>query len=76
MFLAVGAMISFVYAEMHRDATLSRVTNTNPGELGMDFWIKMAAFGAGPLLSLVAYVFPGLTEFLFSWLEPGISAMK
>lgn len=76
LFLAVGAIISFVYAEMHRDSTLSRVTNTTPGELGTEFWFKLAGFGVGPLIGLSAYVFPGLTDFLLSWLEPGMASLK
>lgn len=76
LFLAVGAIISSVYAEIHRDSTLSHVTNTTPGELGMEFWFKIIGFGVGPLIGLVAYVFPGLTDFLFSWLEPGMASLK
>jgi hypothetical protein len=30
---------------MHRDATLSHVTNTKPGEFGTEFWIKIVGFG-------------------------------
>jgi hypothetical protein len=43
LFLIVAAFIVKVYAEMHRDATLSHVTNTKPGELGSEFWFKLAA---------------------------------
>jgi len=76
VFLAVGGLVIYVYAEMHRDTTLSRVTNTTPGELGVDFWVKMLTFGAGPFLGLVAYLFPGITDFLFSWLEPSLAAVR
>lgn len=71
LFIAVGAVITFVYADMHRDSTLSRVTNTTPGELGTEFWIKMIGFGVGPLIGLLAYVFPGVTDVIFSWLQSG-----
>jgi len=76
VFLVVAVIMFWVYAAMHRDSTLSRVTNTTPGELGMDFWLRILGFGAGPFLTLIAYLFPGLTDFLFSWLQPGMSAMK
>lgn len=76
VFLAVGGIIIYVYADMHRDSTLSRVTNTTPGELGMDFWVRIAGFGIGPFLTLVAYLFPGLTDFVFSWLEPAGAAIR
>lgn len=76
LFLAVGAVIVMVYAQMHRDPILSYLTNTKPGELGIDFWFKMIAFGTGPVIGLLATVFPDLTDFLFSWVQPGISSMR
>jgi hypothetical protein len=76
LFIVVGSVIVFVWAAMHRDSTLSRVTNTTPGELGMDFWVKIVGFGAGPFLGLVSYLFPGLAEFFFSWLQPGLAEIR
>jgi hypothetical protein len=76
VFFVVGAIVFSVYAEMHRDATLSHITNTNPGELGMEFWFKLIAFGAGPLLGLLAAVFPEISGFVTSWLQPGVEAIK
>jgi len=71
-----GTAIFNVYAEMHRDATLSHVTNTNPGELGTDFWVKLLGFGFAPVVGLVARIFPSVSDFLFSWLQPSISSLK
>jgi hypothetical protein len=76
LFLAFGAVIVFVYADMHRDATLSHITNTNPGELGSEFWMKIIGFGAAPLLGLITTAFPEMSGFLFSWLQPGIASLK
>jgi hypothetical protein len=76
VFAAVGIMIVQVYASMHRDSTLSNVTNTTPGQLGMEFWLKILGFGFAPLLGLMARIFPGLTDFIFSWLQPGIASLK
>ena len=76
LFVIVGVVIVKVYADMHRDATLSHVTNTKPGELGTEFWFKIVGFGLAPLLGLVARIFPGITDFIFSWLQPGISSLK
>ena len=69
-------MIVKVYADMHRDATLSHVTNTKPGELGTEFWFKIAGFGLAPLIGLLTRIFPSMTDFIFSWLQPGISSLK
>ena len=76
LFVVVGTVIVYIYAEMHRDATLSHVTNTKPGELGMEFWLKLVGFGFAPLAGLLTRIFPGITDFVFSWLQPGISSLK
>ncbi len=76
VFVAVGAIVIFVYAGMHRDTTLSHITNTTPGQLGLDFWLKLLGFGAGPLLGLITAVFPEIAGFITSWLQPSVEAIK
>jgi hypothetical protein len=76
LFVIVGVVIVKVYADMHRDATLSHVTNTKAGELGTEFWFKIVGFGFAPMIGLLARIFPGMTDFVFSWLQPGISSLK
>jgi hypothetical protein len=76
LFLILGSTIVLVYSQMHRDTTLSHLTDTKPGELGGDFWIKLIGFGAGPVLGLIASVFPEFTGFLFSWIQPGLGSLK
>ena len=76
LFCIGGAVIVKVYADMHRDATLSHVTNTKPGELGPEFWFKIVGFGFAPLIGLTTRIFPGITDFLFAWLQPSISSLK
>jgi hypothetical protein len=76
LFLTIGTAVVIVYSQMHRDATLSYVTDTNPGELGPEFWWKLIGFGLGPALGLLATIFPELPGSLFSWLQPGIASMK
>jgi hypothetical protein len=76
LFMMSSATLVFVYAGMHRDATLSHVTNTTPGELGYEFWMKLLVFVAPPLLGLLTRVFPGMTDFFFAWLQPGLSSLK
>ena len=75
-FLLVGTIVIIVYAEMHRDATLSRITETDPGKLGLEFWVKLVAFGAGPLFGLLTTLFPSMTDFIVSFLQPGAQAIK
>jgi len=76
LFIVLGAIIFFVYAEMHKDATLSHITNTEPGKLGGDFWLKIMTVGIAPLLGLLTTVFPSIADFVFSWLQPGLQSIK
>ena len=76
LLVVAGAMVGFVYAEMHRDAILSRLTSTNAGELGWDFWLKFVSAGALPVFSLLAVQFPEIGRFLFSWLGPFLQSAK
>jgi len=76
LFIVTAVVIVMVYADMHRDATLSHVTNTRPGELGAEFWFKIIGFGLAPLIGLITRIFPAVTDFLFTWLQPSISSLK
>jgi hypothetical protein len=76
VFVLYGGVAVVVYSQISRDATLSHITDTNPGELGWEFWQRTAAFGAGPLIALLTTLFPSISEFVFSWLQPGAQALK
>jgi len=76
LFLGCGLSVAVVYGGMFRDATLSYVTDTNPGQLGWQFWLKLATFGIGPLAALLAALFPALTDVLVSFIQPGAQALK
>jgi hypothetical protein len=76
LFCVFGGVVVFAYADMHRDVTLSHVTNTNPGELGSEFWLKLLGYGAAPALGLLTQIFPEWAGFFFSWLQPGVSSLK
>ncbi len=76
VFTIAGGTLIVVFAQMHRDATLSHITNTEPGELGGQFWLHLFTFGVGPLLGLLTTLFPSITNFVSSWLQPGTQALK
>jgi len=76
LFIIVCVVVFIVYSQMFRDATLSHLTNTQPGELGLDFWLKFISFGVGPVLGLLATLFPEASTFLFSWIQPSLSSIK
>ena len=64
--LAIGTGVAVVLAGMDRDAILSRISSTKPDEVGVTFYLRLAQFGALPLLTLLASQFPALNRFLFS----------
>ena len=76
VFLIAGGTVISVYAGMNRDATLSHITNTRPGELGSQFWLQLFTFGIGPLLGLLTTLFPSITDFVTSWLQPSVQALR
>ena len=76
MLAILGGGIILVLAQMHRDPILSRITRTKPNELGIEFYIRIIAFGAVPVLTWFAYQFPGVGSAIFKFLQPGIEVVK
>ena len=75
VFLGITGSASVIYAQMHRDAILSHLTNTKPGELGSDFWIRIVGFSAVPIFSLMATQVPSLNRAFYLWLKPVLDAV-
>lgn len=69
-------VVGAVFAQMHRDSTLSQITGTKPGELGGDFWLRIASFVALPLFTLLSSQFPSLNRALYTWIRPAIEALN
>ena len=76
VFLVTGTALIVIYAGMHRDATLSHMTGTTPGELGIEFWQQLLTFGVVPLIGLLTTLFPSITDFVSSWLQPSSQLIK
>ncbi|WP_172838190.1 hypothetical protein [Terriglobus roseus] len=77
--LLLGALsIGFisVFAQMHRSAILSRITDTTPNELGWDFYLRLITFGAVPVLTWIAYEFPQIGGTLYRALQPSFQALN
>lgn len=70
-FIVLAATVITVYAQAHRDATLSNITRTTPGDLGGDFYLKVLQFVLGPAIGLISVMYPSISNFLFTWLQPG-----
>ena len=76
LFFVIVTVVGIVYGQMHKDSVLSCLTDTTPGELGTDFYLKMASFIVLPLISLLVSQFPDVNSFLFSWLQPAMQALN
>jgi hypothetical protein len=75
VFVVFGAGVVMSFAQMTRDAILSRLGSTDPGKLDWSFFLRVVYYGALPLLALLAYQFPSAGRVLFSWLEPTLNAL-
>lgn len=72
----IAAVVIYVYAGMERDETLSYITNTPPGHLSSEFYIKTATFLVGPVLGLLTTQFPAISDSILGWLQPGLDALR
>jgi hypothetical protein len=76
LLLAIGIVVSHVCAGLDRDNTLSHITNTEPGSLGGQFWLRILSFLGVPALGLLVAQFPEITDLVSSWVQPSLNAMK
>lgn len=76
LFLSFSAGIVVVLAQMHRNSLLSRITNKNSKSLGLDFYLRVAGFGAVPLITWLATQYPSIGGTLYSVVKPGLEVMK
>ncbi len=76
LFVFIVGVVGLVFAQIHRDTTLSNITDTTPGELGADFWLRMLSFTALPLFTLLASQFPSINRLFYSWLQPALQALN
>jgi hypothetical protein len=75
-FLVFSAGIVLVFAQMHRNPLLSRITDKAAHELGADFYLRVAMFGAVPMITWLATQYPGIGSTLYGLLKPGLDVMK
>lgn len=74
-FILFGTVLWRVLAGIERDPILSRIEGTKAGELNAEFYVKLAGYGALPIVGLLASQFPAIANFLFSWIEPTLEAL-
>ena len=76
LLICLGSGIVWVFAQMYRNPLLSRITETKPNELGLEFYIRILSFGAVPVFTWLAYQFPDIGGLVFKLLQPGLDVMK
>jgi len=75
LFIALGIPVVIAFAQIDKDAILSRLSDTQPGKLDRAFYVRLVSYGALPLLTVLASQFPPIGRFLFSWVQPAIEAL-
>jgi len=76
LLLLLGAAIIWVFAQMHRDPILSRITATKANELGWDFYLRIISFGILPVLAWLTYQFPDIGSIVYKFFQPGVPVVK
>ena len=72
----IHTLEQLVFLRMDRDPLLSRLNNSQPNKLGAAFLWRILSFGFVPIVSLLGSQFPSIREFLFSWVQPALQAIK
>jgi hypothetical protein len=75
IFIVLGAPVIMAFAQMDKDAILSRLSDTEPGKLDRAFYVRVVSYGALPLITVLASQFPAIGRFLFSWVQPAIETL-
>ncbi len=76
LFLTFFGVVAWMFRQMSKDSILSRTTETEPGKLDAAFIFHLASALSLPVLGLIASQFPEISNFLYSWLQPGLQAIK
>jgi hypothetical protein len=75
IFIAIGIVVYRVFSGMERDAVLSRLADSNPGELNQEFWLRLAGMGILPFLAVLTHIFPEISGFVSSWVTPNVESL-
>jgi hypothetical protein len=75
VFILIAVVLLYAFQEMSRNEILSRITDTKAGSLDAGFYSRLVSVGALPVVAVVASHFPSVGRFLFSWVQPAISAV-
>jgi hypothetical protein len=74
--VGLGGVCVAVFAQMSQDAALSRLTDTQAGQLDWSFFSKLGAAAALPLGSMLASYSPGVARLMGGLLQPAVEALQ
>lgn len=72
--IVTGGGIIWVFAQMHRDPILSRLTGTKANELGSEFYFRVISYCTLPVLTWLAYQFPAISNEILKYFQPEVAA--
>lgn len=76
LLILLGSGIVWVFAQMHRNPILSRITDTKVNELGWDFYLRIVSYGALPIIAWLTYQFPDIGSLVSKFVQPGVPVVK
>lgn len=76
LMFVLGAGVVGVFAQLHRNPVLSRITDSKENELGLDFYVRVVAFGALPVITWLSYQFPEIGSMLYRVIQPVEPVLK
>ena len=76
LFLIVGAIVVWVFANMEKNWVISQIDRTEPGDVSLEFVVQAAAAVAVPLVGVLVHLFPSIGGFVSSWLAPSLEALR
>jgi hypothetical protein len=75
LFTFLGGGIVFIIAQMERNALLSRLSDSTPGELGRGFYVQLLKYGTIPFLTIFGSQVPSISNLVLKWVQPALEAL-
>lgn len=75
LFAVMGLGVVVVIAQLARNALVSRLTNSTPGELGTNFYLQLLKYGTVPILTIFGSQVPFFSNVVLKWVQPALEAL-
>ncbi len=74
--VAAGIVVVRALAQIERNPIISRISGTEEGSLGKDFYLQIITYGALPVMAVLGTQFPSVARLVSSWAEPTLEVLK